>query len=284
MTLVFHSIAEVQQWVGEARNQGGTVALVPTMGSLHEGHLALVREAQQRASHVVVSIFVNPLQFGPAEDLKNYPRDLSGDVARLSHLGTSAVFAPGVEEMYPGGPSATRVTVEGMSGVLCGRTRPTHFQGVTTVVAKLFHIVRPDVAVFGEKDWQQLAIIRRMVRDLNFGIDIVGVPIVRESSGLARSSRNQYLTAEDRSRAQALSRALEGARVAYLEGERRREVLRSCVLQTLRDAGLNPEYVEVVEPETLEQSPEALRGPAVIALAVRVGAARLIDNVILGRS
>ncbi len=263
---------------------GDSVALVPTMGALHGGHLALVEEARRRAARVVVSIFVNPLQFGPHEDLGRYPRTLAADLEQLTALGTDVAFVPTVEEMYPEGPALTRVTVTEMSQVLCGRTRPTHFEGVATVVAKLLNIVGPDVALFGEKDWQQLAIIRRMVRDLNVAVDVVGVATVRDSSGLALSSRNQYLTESERDRASALYRALEAAREAYDQGRRDRRVLLEIVQKTLAEAEIQPEYVELADPDSLKPALNHLGGPTLLALAARLGKARLIDNVILGRT
>ncbi|NMP22443.1 pantoate--beta-alanine ligase [Sulfobacillus sp. DSM 109850] len=278
------NIEEARAWARRQRSRGDSVALVPTMGALHRGHLALVEEAQRRVERVVVSIFVNPLQFGPMEDLARYPRTWEQDWERLASLGTDAVFAPSVDVMYPNGPALTRVNVEPLSGVLCGRTRPTHFQGVATVVSKLFNILQPDVAVFGEKDWQQLAIIRRMVDDLNFPVSVVGVPTVREESGLALSSRNQYLTDDQKTQATALYRGLATARDRYRAGERRREPLRQIVLDVLSGAGIEPEYVELVHPDTLAPAPDILDGPTLLALAARLGKARLIDNVILGRS
>lgn len=284
MTELLKSISEVRQWVGARRHEGQSIGLVPTMGALHRGHLALVKEAQRQASAVVVSIFVNPLQFGPTEDLGRYPRTIGQDLAQLEALSTDVVLMPEVSEMYPDEVSLTRVTVTEMSSQLCGKTRPTHFAGVTTVVAKLLNIVQPDIAVFGEKDWQQLAVIRRMVRDLNVPVTIVGVSTVREDSGLALSSRNQYLSAAERDQAVALFRSLKEAERRYNQGERDHDRLVSAVRRVLDDAGLTPEYVELVHPDSLRPAPSRLSGPALLALAVRVGKARLIDNVILGRS
>ncbi|MCY0864541.1 MAG: pantoate--beta-alanine ligase [Sulfobacillus sp.] len=261
---------------------GETLALVPTMGALHEGHLALVRRARDVADRVVVSIFVNPLQFGPQEDFARYPRDLAHDVQLLADLGVDTVFAPTVEDMYPLGNSWTRVEVTTMSAVLCGRTRPTHFAGVTTVVSKLFNLVQPDFAVFGEKDWQQLAIIRRMVADLNFPVTIIGVPTVREPDGLAKSSRNQYLSPEDRLRAPALYRGLQQAQSLYQTGERQVEALIQAARGIMEEAGIDPEYLEIVDPVTLEPMDTPLDRPARMATAARVGGARLIDNIGLG--
>ncbi len=284
MPEVFSTIEAMRQWAACVRRQGERLALVPTMGALHQGHLALVAEARRRASRVVVSIFVNPLQFAPAEDLSRYPRTLADDLDKLQQFGVEGVFHPAVKEMYPDGPQPTRVIVPAMSAVLCGRTRPTHFEGVATVVTKLLHIVSPDLAVFGEKDWQQLAIIRRMVADLNFPVEILGVPIVRDEGGLALSSRNRYLAADEVEQAHSLYRSLLYARRLYEAGERHKWRLLDAATQILEQAGLSPEYVELVHPESLKSSPDILDGPAVLALAVYVGRARLIDNIKLGNT
>jgi pantoate--beta-alanine ligase len=283
MSEILRTIDAMRAWSRAHKQEGHRLGLVPTMGALHRGHLALVEEAQRRVDRVVVSIFVNPLQFGPTEDWSQYPRTFADDMRQLQGLDVAAVFQPDAHEMYPNGSGLTRVTVSGLSEVLCGVTRTTHFTGVSTVVAKLLHIVEPDVVVFGEKDWQQLVVIRRMVDDLNFGVDVVGVPTVREVSGLALSSRNRYLTAEQTERATALFRGLQVARRLYNAGERRRDVLRNAVVDVLTRVGLTSEYVEVVDPLTLTPSPQHLEGPALVALAVHVGPARLIDNVLLGR-
>ncbi|PSR22890.1 MAG: pantoate--beta-alanine ligase [Sulfobacillus acidophilus] len=280
---MLRTIDAMRDWAKTERQTGLRLGLVPTMGALHRGHLALVEEAQRRVNRVVVSIFVNPLQFGPAEDLAQYPRNLEDDLRQLQGLNVAAVFLPDSDEMYPGGLGVTRVTIPGLSEVLCGVTRPTHFNGVATVVAKLFHIVEPNVAVFGEKDWQQLVIIRRMVYDLNFRVSIVGVPTVRAENGLALSSRNRYLTQEELKKATALYHSLQEARQLYRQGERRRDALRRVVVDVLTNAGLSYEYIELVNPLTLQPSPEYLQGPTLVALAVHVGSARLIDNAILGR-
>jgi pantoate--beta-alanine ligase len=260
---------------------GKTVALVPTMGALHAGHLALVAKAAEIADKVVVSIFVNPLQFGPSEDFSRYPRDLTLDMEKLAHLGKAdLIFNPSVEVMYPGGVSLTTVIVGEMSQVLCGRSRPTHFAGVTTVVTKLLHIVQPDVAVFGQKDAQQLAIIRQMVHDLNFPVKVVGVATVREPSGLALSSRNRYLSPEQKEKASYLYRGLKSAEILFRNGERRAEVLAAQVKKTLAQAELCAEYVECVDFESLRQV-EIIERPVTLALAAYVGPARLIDNITL---
>lgn len=268
-------------WAVDVRRQGHHIALVPTMGALHRGHLALVEEARQQAQRVVVSIFVNPLQFGAHEDLSRYPRTWEDDLRKLEGLGVNAVFHPDVQQMYPDGGSKTWVRVDKASQVLCGRSRPEHFQGVTTVVAKLFNIVQPDCALFGEKDWQQLIVVRQMVHDLNLPVRIVGVATVREPSGLALSSRNQYLSEDEHSRAAWLYGALIHAHNMYQSGVRDRDAIRDAVLEVLSDHGLVAEYVEVVDPATLEPSPAQLNGAALVALAVPLGRARLIDNILL---
>jgi pantoate--beta-alanine ligase len=295
------TIADVRAAVADARATGATVGLVPTMGALHEGHLALVRDASSRADLVVVSIFVNPTQFDRADDLDAYPRDLAGDEAQLVGLGDAApalVFAPEVDEVYPR-PPVTTVTVAELTDRLCGASRPGHFDGVATVCTKLFSIVRPDVAVFGRKDFQQLAVIRRVVADLDLGVEVVGAPTVREDDGLARSSRNRRLDAAERRSALALSRALRaGVAVhrACAAGGRATDPVRvrEEVAGTLSAApGVTVDYVEVLDPETLAPHDAAPgRGQAddgapgadqlLVAVAAHVGPVRLIDNVVLG--
>jgi pantoate--beta-alanine ligase len=256
------------------------LGLVPTMGALHAGHLSLVRAAKSRCGSVVASIFVNPTQFGPSEDFAKYPRSFDADCAALAGEGVDVVFAPTVEEMYPKG-EATWVTVEGVSERLDGGSRPGHFRGVTTVVAKLFHVIEPDAAFFGQKDAAQLAVIRRMVRDLNFPVEVVGCPIVREADGLAMSSRNVYLSVEERRRALVLRRALQSAESAFRAGEsdaaRLRENGRAVIA---REQGVRLDYFEVVDPETLKPVDRIAR-PALVAVAAYVGSTRLIDNVVL---
>lgn len=252
------------------------VILVPTMGALHAGHAALIDAARARAGKngtVIVSIFVNPTQFGPNEDLAKYPRTLEADLELCAAHGADAVFAPAAEEMYPPGDS-TFIEETTLARGLCGAQRPGHFRGVCTVVAKLFNILRPDAAIFGEKDYQQLAVIRRMARDLFLGIEIVGHPTVRESDGLAMSSRNRYLSAEDRQRAAAFPAALKQATE---EPDPRSIVTRANELIT-QGTGSAPEYVELVDAETLEPL-ASLDRPAVLAAAVKIGETRLIDNV-----
>ncbi len=263
-----------------ARAAGGTVVFVPTMGYLHEGHLTLVREGKKHGGHVVVSIFVNPTQFAPGEDLDKYPRNEEGDLALLSAEGVDAVFLPPAGSMYEEGHE-TRVILEKLPHHLCGLSRPGHFTGVATVVAKLFHLVMPHVAVFGQKDFQQLAVIRRMVRDLDFPIRIVGVPTVREADGLAMSSRNSYLTPSQRAFAPALYRALSLAREMVRQGETRpAAILEKALSPIWENAEARVDYAMIVDPDTLEGLAE-IRGPTLMALAVFVGKTRLIDNLIL---
>jgi len=265
----------------EARAGGARLALVPTMGYLHEGHLSLMRQARLRAGErglSLVTIFVNPTQFGPGEDLGRYPRDLSGDLARCASAGVDWVLAPeSPARIYPPG-FETWVEVEKVSRGLCGGRRPGHFRGVATVVAKLFNLTRPHVAVFGEKDYQQLQVIRAMVRDLDFAIEIVGAPIVRDPDGLALSSRNAYLSPEERGRALSLSRALLEARERAGRGERDAAQLAAGARRRLEEGGARVDYVEVVHPETLTPVTRAEPGSRML-LAAWVGTTRLIDNL-----
>jgi pantoate--beta-alanine ligase len=260
----------------------GPVALVPTMGALHEGHLALVREAKSRAASVVVSIFVNPTQFGPNEDLDAYPRQLAVDSRLLETEGVDLLWAPPVEEVYPDG-FATTVSVRGISERLCGASRPGHFDGVATVVAKLFNQVRPDLAVFGEKDWQQLAVIRRMARDLDLtqprAEAIVGLATVREGDGLALSSRNRYLSSEDRQRAAALPRAM-GEAVAQIERGERVSAVLPALKQALTSGGFaSVDYAELADAQSLALLSERGERPARLLVAAWIGGTRLIDNM-----
>lgn len=258
----------------------GTLGLVPTMGFLHAGHLSLVERARAECDHVGVSIFVNPTQFGPSEDLGRYPRDLARDLALLEPLGVDLVWTPGAAEMYPPG-FQTWVTVDEVSAPLEGKHRPGHFRGVTTVVAKLFNAFTPDRAYFGQKDAQQAAVIRRMVRDLNFPLEVVVCPIKREPDGLALSSRNVYLSPAERQAATVLFRALSAARAAYEAGERDGEMLRARMASTLAAEPLaREEYVSVADPDTLAEL-ACIEDRALLSMAVRVGSTRLIDNLIL---
>ena len=264
-----------------ARAKGQRVAFVPTMGALHEGHLALVDAARAKADFVTVSIFVNPTQFGPGEDLSRYPRDLLGDVARLGHA--DLVFAPDPDAMYPAGDE-TRVRVSALAEPLCGRFRPGHFEGVATVVTKLFVLTGECVAVFGEKDYQQLAIIRRLVTDLFLPVTVVGHPIVREADGLAMSSRNAYLSTSERPRALGLSRGLQAASALFEAGERDAQKLRAAIENEVVPIATSVDYVDVVHPDTLVpwRDGERVGERVVAAIACRVGTTRLIDNTLLG--
>ncbi len=275
------TIAELRSWTAAARRAEQRIALVPTMGALHAGHLALVAEARRRAPRVVMSLFINPLQFGPTEDYARYPRALERDARLASESGVDALYTPTVDMMYPPG-SETRVVPGHSAERWEGEIRPGHFTGVLTVVAKFFNQVQPDVAIFGQKDVQQLTLIRRMVADLDWPIDIVMVPTVRESDGLALSSRNAYLDSGPRGRATAISRALFTASKAWGRGEQNPERLRQLVLDGLSATeGLEIQYLAIVDPETL-QPVEIARVGTIIALAVRSGTTRLLDNVILG--
>lgn len=277
------SIEEMRQHVGEVKRGGNRIAFVPTMGYLHEGHMSLVDRAISLAEHVIVSIYVNSLQFGPHEDLESYPRNIDKDIRRLSDRGIGAVFLPSDKELYPGGYS-TFVAVEGLTQSLCGRSRPTHFRGVTTVVTKLFNVVAPDYAVFGEKDYQQLAIIRRMVIDLNMDVDIISSPIIREDDGLAMSSRNACLSEEERESAPEVYGALCAARTRFRSGERSAEALLSSVKEEIESNGvLKLDYIELVDPVSLgnlaENEQLTLPDDVHLAIAVYVGKTRLIDNM-----
>jgi pantoate--beta-alanine ligase len=256
------------------------VGLVPTMGALHEGHLSLVRAARAQCDSVVVSIFVNPLQFGANEDLAKYPRTFQRDCELLEREKVDLVFAPSVNDMYPEN-AVTYVTVEGLSEKLCGRSRPGHFRGVTTVVAKLFHIVEPQLAFFGQKDAAQCAIIRRMVRDLNFPVEIVVGPLVREPDGLAMSSRNAYLSTGERQSALVLNRALTEVKHSFDQGERNAGKLVEVGKKILaQESGARLDYLEVVDPGTLDPVAE-IRSETLVAVAALVGGTRLIDNILL---
>lgn len=271
---------EMQRYSREARRVREVVGLVPTMGYLHEGHLSLVDAARAAADRVVVSIYVNPTQFGPSEDLATYPRDTDGDMAKLAVRGVDVVFMPSDEAMYPNG-YCTSVAVSGLTEGLCGASRPTHFGGVTTIVTKLFNLVGPDIAVFGRKDYQQLAVIKRMVRDLNMPVRVIGSPIVREGDGLAMSSRNAYLSDEERAAAPALHRALTAVRTLYRAGERSREALLTAARQIISaEAPLRIDYATLVEPDDLRELSHAVVPEHVhMAVAVFAGQTRLIDNM-----
>jgi pantoate--beta-alanine ligase len=275
------AIPELRRWVREARAAGRRVALVPTMGYLHEGHLRLVDEARRRADAVVMSVYVNPLQFGPNEDLARYPRDLGRDRTLARARGVDALFAPADSVMYPPG-SEIRVIPGPTADRWEGAARPGHFAGVLTVVAKLFHLVEPDVALFGRKDIQQAVLIRQMVRDLDWSLEIVVVPTVREPDGVALSSRNAYLGPAERRQAVALSSSLAAAHQAFAAGERRASALDALVRGRLdAEPGLTLEYLAIVEPLALAPV-DTVDASTVLALAARLGRTRLIDNIILG--
>jgi pantoate--beta-alanine ligase len=277
---IVQAIAEMRALSRSARSGDKRLGLVPTMGALHEGHLSLVRAACAKTDVVAASIFVNPTQFGPNEDFARYPRNLESDCAILEREGVELLFAPSVEEMYPAG-AVTWVIVEGMSDRLCGKSRPGHFRGVTTVVAKLFHIVEPDVAFFGQKDAAQHAIIRRMVRDLDLPVAIEICPIVREADGLALSSRNAYLSAEERKSALLLHRSLRRVEGIFQAGERDSAKLIATAKQEFAsEPGVRLDYFEILNPETLEPRAQ-VTGATLAAVAAFVGKTRLIDNVVL---
>ena len=275
---VLRTNQEMTKWREERYRKGQIVGFVPTMGYFHKGHLALMEEALQRADEVVVSIFVNPTQFSPGEDLDQYPRDLERDLKLCRDLGVQAIFAPEVEEMYPSG-FQTRVQVEHITQNLCGLHRQGHFSGVALVVTKLFGAIRPHLAVFGEKDFQQLVVVKRLSKDLNLGVEIVAHPTVREPDGLAMSSRNKYLSEEERNSALSLSGSLQAARNMVAEGERRVDVLVARAKEMIEDEPhTRIQYVQVVDEETVADIDE-VTPKAVMAMAVFVGQARLIDNM-----
>ena len=279
---IIETVSAMRDWSERERRSGRRIALVPTMGFLHEGHLSLVRDARKRADRVVVSIFVNPTQFGPEEDFAAYPRDFARDCGLLEEEQIDIAFHPALAAMYPDG-AETYVEVEKLSLSLCGAMRPGHFRGVATAVAKLFNIVRPHVAIFGEKDYQQLQVIRRMVRDLSMEVEIVGHPIVREPDGLAMSSRNAYLTRDERRAAVCLSRSLCKAERLVKSGENSAQSLLLLVRAELAKEPLaNLEYVKLCDPESL-MDVETIDRSALLAVAVRFGKARLIDNRVLTR-
>jgi len=279
---VVSQIVQLKQVIRAAKAKGKSVGLVPTMGYLHEGHLTLMRRARHEQGFVIATLFVNPLQFGPQEDYADYPRDLARDSELAASTGIDVLFAPSVDEMYPSGngKTLTFVDVEKITSPLCGASRPGHFRGVATVVSKLFNIAEADVAYFGQKDAQQVAVIRRMAEDLNMNVKIVAVPIVRESDGLAMSSRNQYLDQAQRQAALVLSRSLAKAAVMLEAGERDSALILASVRELICQEPLaNIDYISLVDPLTLE-SLELVHNRALLALAVRFGKTRLIDNLI----
>ncbi len=275
------TVRELRAAIARARSEGKRIGLVPTMGNLHSGHVALVAKAAQRADFVVASIFVNPLQFGAGEDLDNYPRTLAADQEKLLEAGCHLLFAPNVEEMYPDGMAGqTIVSVPGVSEGLCGGSRPGHFDGVSTVVTKLFHMVQPDLAIFGEKDFQQLAVIRKLVRDLDLPIQIIGEPIVRAADGLALSSRNGYLSEAQRASAPALYRVLSDLAAALRSGQHDYPALLEGANARLSEAGFVPDYLEIRNSLTLQPATPADRQLVILA-AARLGTTRLIDNLLV---
>lgn len=280
MIEVVHTVAEVRKRVAAARAAGWRIGFVPTMGALHDGHASLIRRAVAAGEYTVISIFVNPLQFGPAEDFEKYPRTLDADMQVAAACGAHLIFAPSQSEMYPR-EQVTFVEVEQLTAGLCGRSRPGHFRGVTTVVAKLFHIVAPDTAYFGQKDAQQAVVIQRMAEDLFMPVRIEVCPTVREPDGLALSSRNAYLEPHERQAATVLYRALRAAETAVVHGERRAEAVRGRMQEVLSSEPLvRVDYAEVVDAWTL-QPLETLAGRVLLAVAAFVGGARLIDNIIV---
>jgi len=279
--VVIEDIASMKRYVLAVKSNGMTIGLVPTMGYFHEGHLMLMRMAKKISDHLIISLFVNPAQFGQGEDLDKYPKDMERDKTLARAVGVECIFAPSVEEMYPEGYS-TYVNVENITNVLCGVSRPHHFRGVATIVAKLFNIIEPDIAVFGEKDFQQLAVIKQLVKDLNMNVRVVGHPTIREPDGLAMSSRNAYLRVDERKKSLILNKSLHLARNLFAEGVRDASKIRDSVKKMISsEEGCDIDYVEVVDPERLSPI-RTIEDKALIALAVRIGSTRLIDNTVLG--
>lgn len=275
---ILTEVAPTREWVRARRLAGEVVGVIPTMGALHAGHLSLAEAARRECDAVLATVFVNPTQFAPNEDFERYPRDLARDAAMLATVGVDAVFAPSVATMYPPG-CTTSIDVGPVARPLEGAIRPGHFAGVATVVAKLFGIAPADRAYFGQKDYQQTIVVRRMVADLNLPIEVVVCPTLRDPDGLAMSSRNAYLSPPERERALALSRGLRAAEARYLSGERRASTLRDCVKNMLEAIpGVELQYIAVLRDGTMDE-PELVEGPAVVAVAAKVGATRLIDNV-----
>jgi len=280
---IARTIAEIKAFVAQARADGKTVGLVPTMGALHVGHASLIDRAASRCDSVVVSLFVNPTQFGPGEDFERYPRPFEKDVEVCKTHGADAIFAPTPAEMYPR-TNLTWVTVEKVTEPLCGRSRPGHFRGVATVCTKLFNIVGPDAAFFGQKDAQQVAVIRRMVADLNMPLEIVVCPTVREPDGLAISSRNQYLSPQERGQAPVIHRALRRCEELVESGEQNASVIVEAMRKVLGEApALQVEYVSLVDAESLE-AVDRVKGRVLVAIAARLGSTRLIDNIVVDKT
>ena len=280
---VFQERAALSKHLDSLRKDGRQIGVVPTMGALHAGHLSLIKEARKLTDFVVTTIFVNPTQFAPGEDFEAYPRDLSKDVQAAESAGTDVIFAPSVAEMYPALES-TQVQVRGISEGLCGASRPGHFDGVTTIVAKLFHVVGPSTAFFGQKDYQQLKVIEAMVRELFIPIKIVGLPTIREADGLALSSRNAYLSPQERQQALQISESLQEAKITYEGGVKSGSSLLQLVRTRLLNAGLDIDYIELRDAISLAPLDDSFTSRAVLAVAARVGTTRLIDNLLLNES
>ncbi|MBF0200347.1 MAG: pantoate--beta-alanine ligase [Desulfamplus sp.] len=277
---IFKNNESMGAWSNAMHKAGETIALVPTMGYFHDGHLSLMKIGREAESRMAVSIFVNPAQFGANEDLDAYPMNIERDLELAENIGADAVFMPDKEEIYPNGYQSY-VTLKYLPGHLCGISRPTHFRGVATVVTKLFNIIKPDTAVFGSKDYQQLQIIKQLNKDLNFGINIVGAPIVRETDGLAMSSRNAYLRPEERESALSLSRSLEKAKKMVASGTTKSSIVKEHIREYIEGfEHTEIDYISICDPETLDDM-ETIDKPALLAMAVQVGRARLIDNTIL---
>jgi len=279
---IIETIHEMQKRCEELRLSGQTISLVPTMGFFHEGHLELMRVGKRHSDKLIISIFVNPIQFGLDEDYGGYPRDMEGDISKAREVGVDIAFIPLAEEIYPDG-FQTKITVQKLTKYLCGLSRPGHFDGVTTVIAKLFNITKPHLAIFGQKDYQQLAIISRMIKDLNLDIRIIGVPIVRDADGLAVSSRNNYLSHEQRKSALSLKKSLDMADEMFSHGEKSAKKIKMAIEKFILSHPLTDiDYINICHPVTLEDM-KSVDGESLLALAVRVGKTRLIDNCLIGK-
>jgi pantoate--beta-alanine ligase len=280
MAKIIRSVSAMQKTSDSTRKKGLLIGLVPTMGYLHEGHISLVKAAKMKCDYVVVSIFVNPTQFGPKEDLKKYPRDLERDLKILSKYKVDAVFYPDASEIYPDGYK-TYIEVNELQDKLCGKSRPEHFRGVATVVAKLFNIIKPDYAFFGMKDYQQQAIIKKMVGDLNMSVKVISLPTFRELNGLAMSSRNKYMNTIDRNKAAIINRSLDFAKKLISSGIKDPSKIRSAIVSMIRTKpGIKIDYIAVVDPETLE-TVKTINGKTLVAIAAFIGRTRLIDNIVV---
>ena len=277
---IIETVSEMQHRSDDLRSSGDHIAFVPTMGFLHDGHLELMRQGKQRADKLIISIFVNPTQFGPSEDFDAYPRDVEGDLAKAEEVGVDIAFLPPIEEMYPAGCQTT-VTVANITQHLCGLSRPGHFDGVATIVTKLFNIVKPHMAIFGQKDYQQVAVIRRMVIDLNMDIKIISVPTAREADGLAMSSRNSYITSEERKSALCLKKSLDLAERMIKQGEKRAQIIKEAIEELiLKHPYTKIDYIHLCNISSLEDL-ETIDSEVLVALAIKVGKTRLIDNGII---